>query len=265
VDPLIERARAGDRAAMEALLGQLAPSIHRFGMRLCRNAADADDVLQDALLSVATHLGQYEGRASLTSWAFALTRSACNRRRRGARNAPALGEAHLPEHDPQAPTPEQETDERERAAAVLAALDRLPEDYREVLHLRDVEGLTAPEAAAALEITVDALKSRLHRARTALREALRPLLEPGAPRPERACPDIVAVWSRHAEGDLSPADCAAMEQHLAGCPSCGAACHALREALGACRRSAGEAVAREVRERVRAALAAWAAPGAGAP
>ena len=245
---------------MEEVLARLAPSIQRFGRRLCRNEADADDVLQDALLNVATHLGQYEGRASLTSWAFALTRSACNRRRRGARNAPMLSDEHLPEHDPSAPTPEQETDERQRAAAVLAALDQLPDDYREVLHLRDVEGLSALEAAAALEISVDALKSRLHRARAALREALRPLLEPGVARPGRACPDVAALWSRRLEDDLSQSDCAAMEKHLESCPSCGAACHALREALGACRRAASTEVPADIRERVRTALRAWTVP-----
>jgi RNA polymerase sigma-70 factor (ECF subfamily) len=81
----------GDRGALEAVLVNVAPAIQRFGLRMCRNVHDAEDVLQDTLLNVAPHLGDFEGRSSLSSWVFSLARSACtsahraSARRRAAR------------------------------------------------------------------------------------------------------------------------------------------------------------------------------------
>jgi RNA polymerase sigma-70 factor (ECF subfamily) len=257
VDPsLVERARAGDRSALEELLGSLAPSIHRFGMRMCKNAVDADDVLQDTLLNVATHLGEFEGRSSLSSWVFALTRSACARRRRGLKNRPPADADAVPEPADSAPSPEDRAVGEQLTKTLNAALEGLPEDYREVILLRDIEGLSASDAAEALGVSVDALKSRLHRARAALREALSPMLEPVRTPPGPGCPDILALWSAKLEGDLSQADCASMEKHMTGCASCGAACEALKNALGACRSVADDAVPADVQARVRAAVRA---------
>jgi len=254
MDPLVERARSGDARALEELLAQVAPSVHRFGMRMCKDVHDAEDVLQDTLLMIATHLPEFEGRSSLSSWVFALTRSACTRRRRGLKNRPAVSTDDVPEQVDRASTPEENASDHQLALALSKALDALSEEHREVIQLRDVEGLTAPEAAEALELTVDAMKSRLHRAREALRAQLKPLLEPLAPPPASTCPDVMAMWSRKLEGDLSQLDCAQMEKHIEGCASCSGACDALRRALLACRRSASEAVSPAVQARVKAAL-----------
>lgn len=256
-EPLVTRARAGDRGAMEDLLRSVAPSVHRFALRMCRNEADADDVLQDALLSFAMNLDRFEGRSSLPSWAFALTRSACARRRRGKKNAPAsAGAEELEAHEAPGPGPEERAADAEVARIVAGALDRLPDDYREVLLLRDAEGLTAPETAVALGTSVDAVKSRLHRARGALRDALRPVLEPGAP-PVPACPDVVQALSRKLEDDLDATACAEMEAHVASCAACARTCDALRDALRACRASAEAPVTPEIAARVKAAAAEW--------
>lgn len=257
MDPVVARAQAGDRAALEELLASVAPSIHRFGMRMCKNPHDADDILQDTLLAVAQHLPEFEGRSSLSSWVFALTRSACARRRRGLKNKPAMSDEHVAEEPDTSPSPEAQAAQQELTVALGAALDSLPDDYREVILLRDIEGLTAPEAAGALGLSVDALKSRLHRAREALRVALKPILEPVLA-PANGCPDVATLWSRKLEGDLSQDDCAAMEKHILGCPTCGAACDALKRALFACRRVAAAPVPPEVQARVRAAVRAWA-------
>lgn len=258
---LIDRARAGERAALEELLQSVAPSIHRFGLRMCRNAHDADDVLQDTLLSVTKHLGEFEGRSSLTSWVFALTRSACARRRRGMKNQPPVSDDRLAEEPHGGRSPEAETADLQLGEALGRALDALPEEHREVVMLRDVEGLTAPETAEALGVSVDAVKSRLHRAREALRRELRPLFEgatPVAAAAAAACPDVSAMWSRKLEGDLSQGDCAAMEAHLTTCPACASACDTLRRALLACQHVSTRAVPPEVQARVKAAMRAWA-------
>jgi len=151
---LIERARTGDAAAMEQLLATVAPSIQRFGARMCRNDTDAEDVLQDALLTIANHLGEFEGRASFSSWAFALTRSACSRKRRGLRNRPLESIEEAEEKHEERPSPEQQAQDRELAQALNSALDGLPDEYREVILLRNVEALTAPETADSLGISV---------------------------------------------------------------------------------------------------------------
>lgn len=256
---LLARARRGDKEALEALLTSVAPAIHRFGLRMCKNVHDAEDVLQDTLLNVAKHLSDFEGRSSLSSWIFSLTRSACAKKRRGLKNRPPVSDEQLSERPDPGPNPEVRAADQELAFALSGALDRLSDDQREVLLLRDVEGLSAPEAASSLGISVQAVKSRLHRAREALRAALRPILEPSALPSASSCPDVMALWSQKLEGDLSQTDCAAMEQHLLTCPACGAACDALKRALNACQRARTEDVPPEVQARVKAALQAFTA------
>lgn len=255
----IARARRGDREALEAVLAAVAPSVHRFGLRMCKNVHDAEDVLQDTLLNVAKHLGDFEGRSSLSSWVFALTRSACARKRRGLKNQPHVPDERITETPDLAPSPEARAADQELASALSEALDGLSDDHREAILLRDVEGLSAPEAASAIGISVDALKSRLHRAREALRAALGPLLEPTRAQVRSGCPDVVALWSQKVEGDLSTMDCAAMEKHLATCTACGAACDALKRTLLACQRVSAGPVPPEIQARVKAAIVAWSA------
>ncbi len=255
----LERAKRGDRAAIEALLTELAPRVYRFGLRLCGNPHDADDVLQDTLVNVTEHLGEFEGRASLSSWVFALARSACARRRRGMKNAAPRAADDAPEQSDGSPTPEAQAAGNELLAALSRALEQLTPESREVLLLRDVEGLSAADAALALSISVDALKSRLHRARTALREQLRPLLEPDPVGPRAGCPDIMTLWSQNLEGDLNQHDCARMEAHVSGCAACSKACDALKRALLVCQNVATTEVPPEVQARVRAAVEALSA------
>jgi RNA polymerase sigma-70 factor (ECF subfamily) len=256
-EDLVSRARRGDEDALEALLARMAPSIHRFGLRMCRNVHDAEDVLQDVLIEIAKHVDAFEGRSAFSSWVFALTRSACARRRRGLKHQAPVGDEQLPEEPDPAASPEVRAGGRELAAALARALDSLPEDYREAILLRDVEGLSAPEAAGAVGISVDALKSRLHRARAALRTALAPFVEPEPAAPGPGCPVVAELWSKKLEGDLRRSDCAAMEQHILGCPACADACDALKRALLACQRTGAEDVPAAVQAGVRAALRSW--------
>ena len=103
--------------------------------------------------------------------------------------------------------------------------------------LRDVEGLSAPEVAKVLGISVDAVKSRLHRARVVVRQALVPVL--GSPvietPPGSMCPDVLTLFSKHLEGEIDPSVCATMEAHLAHCSHCRNACESLKRTLAMCR------------------------------
>lgn len=256
MDPaLLAAAKNGDRAALAQLLEELAPLVHRFGLRMCRHEADAEDVLQDTLLSIADHLNEFEGRASLTSWVFLLARTACARRRRGLKNRP-----HLPEEaaadraSHERDSPEAAAGRGELRAQLERALAALSDEQREVLLLRDMEGLSAIEVADALALSVEAVKSRLHRARASLRAAFA-ALEPAAPRqPGPGCPDVLAAFSQKLEGELASDDCASMEKHLEGCPACSEACSDLRQALWACRARASDEVPPKVRARIREAV-----------
>lgn len=242
---------------MEGLLASVAPSIRRFAARMCRNEADADDVLQDALLSIATNLDSFEGRSSLPSWAFTVARTACSRRRRGKKNEPGVADSALDAHAAEAPGPEDRASSRETSEMVAQALARLPDDYREVLLLRDAEGLTAPEAAVILGVSIDALKSRLHRARAALRDALRPVLDADVPPASPACPDVVRALSQKLEDELDANACAEMEKHVEGCASCARTCDAMKDALRACRSSSAAELTPEIRERIRTTITRW--------
>jgi RNA polymerase sigma-70 factor (ECF subfamily) len=143
--------------------------------------------------------------------------------------------------------------------ALDQAISSLDPKYREVLVLRDVEGLTAREVAEVLGIGVDAVKSRLHRARLAVRAALSPLL--GVPAGDAAapasCPDVLTLLSRHLEDELSPEVCSEMERHLQSCGRCRGACESLRRTLRLCQTAPAVSVPEGVQKSVRAALRAF--------
>jgi RNA polymerase sigma-70 factor (ECF subfamily) len=106
-----------------------------------------------------------------------------------------------------------------------------------------------------LGIGVDAVKSRLHRARVAVRDRIAPLLAPAQPTGSPACPDVVPMLSRYLEGEIGRDQCAEMDRHVAQCPRCQARCDSLRRTLALCRRSSERGnVPPEVQEAVRKAL-----------
>lgn len=164
---LVSRAQGGDSGALAELTAQMAPLLQRFALRLCKHPDAADDAAQDALLAFATTLDDFEGRAALSTWAYTLARTACARQRRGRKNEPGLPLDELPEPADES-SPEEAAMDQETTRLVNAAIDELPPDYREVLQLRDIEGLDTREAGARLGLAPEALKSRLHRARAAL-------------------------------------------------------------------------------------------------
>jgi len=171
-----------------------------------------------------------------------VARHACiRRRRRSQRAADSLdawreeGGAEPADHDPES-DPQGRLERREIREAVATALRSLPPPLRETVVLRDIEGLSAREAAAVLRIGERAFKSRLHRARLELRVRLQPLVtgDDVSPRARR-CPDIARSWSLHLEGEVSPAVCARLEEHVRACPECAATCRTMRATLRACR------------------------------
>jgi RNA polymerase sigma-70 factor (ECF subfamily) len=259
---LLERARGGDRRALEELLGRHQRRVYRFGLSMCRDSEDARDVVQDTLLAVARSIQDFRGASSVSTWLYTIARSFCIKKRRRSIHAPA-SEVSIDEKDgltavrgvaDPSRTPDEVLAGRQVEAALETAIARLPPMYREVLILRDVEGLTAPEVAEIVGIGVEAVKSRLHRARAAVRAEVAPLLAEPETSSAPGCPDIVALFSSHLEGDIDGTVCAEMERHLEGCPGCRARCDGLRTVLARCRSSPLPDVPAEIQADVRRAL-----------
>jgi RNA polymerase sigma-70 factor (ECF subfamily) len=261
-DQLVQAAQAGDRRALEALLDRHQRSVWRFGMKLCANPDDAQDVLQETLLAAVRTLPAFRGESAVSTWLYTIARSFCLKKQRQSKFAPEAMESldAGPVSEARA-VPDQERGPEELVAgkqlgAVLEeAIDALAPAYREVLLLRDVEGLSAPETASVLGLSVEAVKSRLHRARMAVRERVAPALGILVGPPKPGCPDVLPILSRHIEGELRREDCAEMERHVAGCPRCTAACDSLRRVLAVCRASPAPAVPAQVQASVREAVA----------
>ncbi len=262
-EQLIEGARAGDRASLERLLERHERRVYRFGLKMCRDPEAAKDVLQETLIAAARTVKDFRGASTPSTWLYAIARSFCIKQRRRSKFAPeqeesidaeATGREVRELADPSRPADEALSGKQVEAALeeAIGALDPM---YREVLLLRDVEGLSAAEVAEAVGISVEAVKSRLHRARVAVRERVAPVLsaEPAAPFPE-ACPEVVLLFSRHLEGEISAPVCEQMERHLAACPRCAERCATLQQTLASCARTPLPEVPAPVQFEVRRAL-----------
>jgi RNA polymerase sigma-70 factor (ECF subfamily) len=180
---LLERARAGDRAAFSALAARHRDSILRAAWAVLGNEADALDATQEALLRAYRHLGGFDARASFATWTRRIaTNCALDRLERRTRDR--AGE--LPGDDLASVTQESATDELardEERAIVRRAIEELPPAQRSAVLLRDVEGLSYEEIAAALSIPKGTVMSRIYYGRETLKEKLARLL-PG----ERSSP-----------------------------------------------------------------------------
>lgn len=256
-DRMIESAKAGDPEALDAILARYQPQIYRFGMKMCRDPEDAADVLQNTLLAVARTVKDFRGASSMTTWLYTIARSFCIKQRRKQMNAEPLDGpgAATAIADP-APNPEETAGQRQIARVLDEAIHRLEPKYREVLVLRDVEGLTAPEVAEVLGVSVAAVKSRLHRARKSVRAEVAPLLIHDVEAPRDDCPDVLDLYSKHTEGEISRALCDEMEQHLASCDRCASTCDSMKQTLAMCRASPAPIPPEAVQARVRRGLAA---------
>jgi RNA polymerase sigma-70 factor (ECF subfamily) len=184
---LLARLRVGDASAVEMLVATYSDRVYRLACGVTRSEADAQEVAQDVFLTVVRKVGSFEGRSTLSSWIYRITMNAALNKRRGKRQTVETSlDAELPTYTADghragdrpylladwSQTPEAEVLSGESRAVLARAIEELPDHYRAVLILRDVEGLSNEEAAAALGDSVSSVKSRLHRARMVIREQL---------------------------------------------------------------------------------------------
>lgn len=176
-EEIVRRVVAGERELFELLLRRYNQRVYRAVRAVLRNANDTEDVMQQAYVSAYRHLHQFEGRSAFATWLtkIALREAAARNKKTNAflHLVPELaGETTMNDVPEPSPDPEARAVAADLMQHVEAEVAALPETYRSVLLLREVEGLSTEETAACLDISTDVVKTRLHRARTMLRDAL---------------------------------------------------------------------------------------------
>jgi RNA polymerase sigma-70 factor (ECF subfamily) len=161
---LLERIRQGDTAAAGELFERHSPALLRFTDRLLSDRTAAEEVTQEVFVKVITRAHQYDGRAEVASWLFAIAANACRDRRRRERRASVVPLEAIAEPAQKGESIESRLLSRERRAAVRQALSDLSEEQREALVLARYHGLPYSEIASVLGISVGAVKTRIFRA-----------------------------------------------------------------------------------------------------
>jgi RNA polymerase sigma-70 factor, ECF subfamily len=181
--PVLVRAAArGDTGAMERLLMRAQESAYRYSVMVCGRTSETEDVMQDALLSTYRHASRIREPDAFRTWLFRTVRNACliSRRRKAGEPARVVslddqeGQAHSEREGlaSRGESPEQAVHTQRERDRVRRAIAQLPPSQREVVVLRDLEGLSTREVAKVVRISEDNVKTRLHRARVALRDIL---------------------------------------------------------------------------------------------
>lgn len=187
---LVARLQAGDEAAYRQIVREYAPRLLTVARRYLPQEADAQDALQDAFLSAFKAIDRFEGNSKLSTWLHRIVVNASLMKLRSRRRRPEKPiEDLLPRFGPDerfarpveawAVTYDQALEQEETRRFIRKQIDELPDSYRTVLLLRDIEGYSTQETADILDITEGAVKTRLHRARQALKTLVEPAMRGG--------------------------------------------------------------------------------------
>jgi RNA polymerase sigma-70 factor, ECF subfamily len=175
---LIDKAKAGDRKALAEIVKNYEQTVYNFSFKICRDPDKAENIMQETFLSMIKSLHQFDGNSKLSTWIYRIVANHClmAARRNKNRNYVSLDEddslyeeTHLADWEN---TPSNNLETNELRGILDDSIQKLSPDYRIVFLLRDVEGLSTEETAKVTQLSIAAVKSRLHRARAFLRKEI---------------------------------------------------------------------------------------------
>ena len=273
IEQAVQLLQRGDDAALEQALALLQNTVFSFSMRVCGQREDAEDTMQEVLLKSVPHLPKFASPKALLVWLYKVAKNRCLMSRRRSKFAPNPDlslEELMPDRKEleQLGTdgsinPEAFAIRSEEAGRLRDAIQRLPPQYRIVLVLRDMEGLTDEEVAEITGLRSGTVRVRLHRARLFVRKELMKGLNPHSRRAAVAsrassqedlgneqprlsrCKAMFAELSNYLDEQLDDSLCEELERHLNGCEPCKAFLSSLKATIEQCRRSPAEIPNRE--------------------
>lgn len=264
IEEAVQLLREGNDASIEQALQLLQNTVFSFSMRVCGHRQDAEDTMQEVLLKSVPQLPKFDSPKALVVWLYKVAKTRCLMNRRKSKFAPAH-ELSLEELMPDRKELEQlSTDDRinpeafairsEQASRLRDAVQKLPPQYRIVLVLRDMEGLTDDEVAEITGVRAGTARVRLHRARLFVRKELMRTWMAGderkarkpqrkqPPRPAR-CKAMFAELSNYLDEQLDDSLCQELERHMDGCGPCQAFVATLEATIEQCRKPGMESPA----------------------
>lgn len=269
---IVKQMRMGDAQAYEEVVGRYVPRLYALAYGIIRDPMEAQDAVQDALTAMVRRLGEFHERATLATWLYRITVNASLDRLRSRRK---MGdtislEEFLPRFTEDGRFTEEVVDwsnaplERllssEAEKRIQQAIASLPEEQRVVLVLKDLEGLSLAEIGKTLDLSLPAVKSRLHRARLALRGVLASYFSdeqssrPPRPKARRkhkhTCQALVELLCDYLEGDLPPEEKKELDRHMMDCPPCLAFLNTYRKTAQLCRSLRPQDIPEQVRTRL---------------
>ncbi len=177
---LVAEFRKGDVDAYAELLNRYTQKVHNLALRITRNAEDAEEVLQDVFVTVYRKIDKFEGKSAFSSWLYRITANTAFMKLRKRKQTPAISleDVAQPIRDNYVGDRSDLSDtnfmcsKHELREEIERAVAKLPEEYRIIFVLRDIDGLSNQEVGEILHLSVPAVKSRLHRSRLMLRRKL---------------------------------------------------------------------------------------------
>jgi len=255
----------GDDEALEQALALLQDTVFSFSMRVCGQRQDAEDTMQEVLLKAVPHLPKFDSPKALVVWLYKVAKNRCLMSRRRSKFAPKQDlslEELMPDRQEleklsseNGINPERFAIRSEEAGMLREAIQKLPAQYRIVLVLRDMEGLTDEDVAEITGLRQGTVRVRLHRARLFVRKELMKAWKPRAGRdtgrlvPRRAsarepkparCKAMFAELSNYLDEQLDDSLCEELERHLDGCGPCKVFLASLEATIEQCRKAPAE-------------------------
>jgi RNA polymerase sigma-70 factor (ECF subfamily) len=263
IEQAVELLKSGEPESIEKALALLQETVFSFSMRVCQQRQDAEDTMQEVLVKSVPLLSRFESPKALIVWLYKVAKSRCLMNRRKSKFAPKQElslESLMPDRQEfeslvqSGVNPETFAIRSQEARWLREAIQKLPPQYRIVLVLRDMEGLTDEEVAEITGLRAGTVRVRLHRARLFVRKELMKQRQ-GPGRRLRSVPSRATIASEHRPGRckamfaelsnylderLVASLCAEIEKHLDGCEPCKEFLSSLQVTIEQCRKSPAE-------------------------